>query len=170
MSEHTHADVKACAYTGCTNTLPANSPFENCEVCRILVAGNAVRLILDPLAPKTIERKSEVEYKLVTQMTGEEFFRYVTRLEEHYLAIQKIGKLYHVKSSAPKAAKSIQEQIDEARELQEPVIGRKKAKKDAEKKEKKEKARKQSREEKLQSLFGDKAKEIMGEADEGFDL
>lgn len=164
LIEMANDGTKACRYPQCPNRIAVGpDAFDYCETCRVLVARNAITLLLDPCAPRVIERSASVEHAMLTNMTGEEIVAYVKRLEDHYLAVQKVAHLY--KLSTRKPVKTLDDAIAEARTLGSTPKTRKEREKDARSAEEKKKAKLASRKDKLKALLGDKADDIMGEND-----
>ncbi|MGB8843598.1 MAG: hypothetical protein WCC64_21310 [Aliidongia sp.] len=106
--------ARKCTYPTCENLIPLTHQFSMCDTCRILAAGNAVRLILAPCAPIAMQRAAEVEHRMLTSMTGPEVLSYFTRLESHYLAVLKIKALH---TDATRNTRTIVETINHERGL-----------------------------------------------------
>lgn len=93
---------RKCAALGCPAVLPAEHPFRWCDTCRILSAGNAVRLILAPCSPDRLQREREVTHRLLTDMTGMEMLEFFNRLENLYLTTLAT-KVKHLATTRDKA-------------------------------------------------------------------
>lgn len=93
---------RKCTALDCPAVLPVEHPFRLCDTCRILSAGNAVRLILAPCSPDRLQREREVTHRLLTDMTGMEMLEFFNRLENLYLTTLAT-KVKHLATTRDKA-------------------------------------------------------------------
>lgn len=112
---------RICGYNGCRTVLAEDQLFRNCEPCRILKAANAVRFLLDPCSPILNETAYKGEAQtLLTELTGEEILRYMSKLEEQYLNVCKLVKLRGLSASNKKPVQTAAEFVEEVRRNLEP--------------------------------------------------
>jgi hypothetical protein len=155
--------TKNCIYPTCKVKIPANSEFQYCETCRVFAARNAIAILLDPCAPIQTERATDIRYALWCNLTAEEILRHAKITEEHYLEIQKVIKSRNLQFSKDRPFRTLNEQIEEARDSYESHSVHAKLTRRREKKN-------LTKNQKVQKLLGcdaKTAKKIMGE---NFDL
>lgn len=107
--------VKRCKYPSCNAEILADSQFDYCEKCRCMAARNTVALVIDPCAPKDMERSYEATWNMLQNLSGDEILNGARRVEEIYLTFQKFIKTQNVVSTQKRAFKPLAEQIEEAR-------------------------------------------------------
>lgn len=165
MSELLSAEtnsIKKCEGEKCSNTLPLNSQFPYCEVCRTLISRNSLTILLDPHSPHpthTHLQRLHVHTQMLTALSGEEVIRLVQNLEDVYLNTKKHIMANKVETSTQRAKHTMGEEHHSA-------VSANRSMSPAEKTHKKYAKIKQSRAEKLTKLVGgnaEEAKRLMGE-------
>lgn len=165
-------ETKNCLYPGCENTILKTAQFEYCDTCRTIAARNAVALIIDPTNHTELERSREVTHTLLHNLSGDEILATFKKLENLYTEFGKVIRINNIQSSTRKPFKSLQEQIEEARSLNEQSsIAARRKRKEVEKSHDKRVASKDKKLEKMMKLTGgnrEKAIEYLREIDPSF--
>lgn len=82
------AETKGCQYPGCENSIPGNSEFSYCEVCRALTLRNSISILLDPTSPIN-DRQGMIFDRAIHLMRPDDILNAVRKVEWIYLELQK---------------------------------------------------------------------------------
>jgi UDP-2,3-diacylglucosamine pyrophosphatase LpxH len=130
--------AKVCTYKGCGAEF--NGEFKVCEKCRFAQNALIETMLIDPSSPQPHVKHDDFITTLLTNMTVDEVRNKVSRLEAVYMSYLKWIKLHAPESSSRRARQTLEEQIEEARIINEGgSIRSKQAKKSVTKAEKKKK-------------------------------
>lgn len=109
--------IKKCNFRGCITELAPDAAFNVCETCRVLYVSERITLLNDPFSSRIDVVKDTFIASNIVMMTAQEVLNWQSNLQFMYLEICKIVKLHGLEPTSKRAKQSLEEQIDEARNL-----------------------------------------------------